>query len=186
MRIAYADPPYIGQAAKHYGKQPSYAGEVDHEALIHRLINEFPDGWALSCSSPSLRLLLPRCPEDVRVAAWVKPFHIFKKGIRPAYAWEPVLFRGGRNKNHPPPPKGGKATTPKDWVSANITLKKNLVGVKPEAFCFWLFDLMGMTADDEWFDLFPGTGAVSTAWGVYRQRLSLVTDGVQLELQTTA
>lgn len=29
MRVAYADPPYIGQAMKHYGAQPN-AAEVDH------------------------------------------------------------------------------------------------------------------------------------------------------------
>jgi hypothetical protein len=72
--VAYADPPYIGQAAKYYAGQPDYAGEVDHRALIQRLVADFPDGWALSCTSNSLRFLLPLCPQDVRVGAWVKPF----------------------------------------------------------------------------------------------------------------
>jgi hypothetical protein len=127
VRLAYADPPYIG-CAHLYRDHPDYAGEVDHEALIARLVAEFPDGWALSCTSNSLRYLLPLCPEDVRVGAWVKPFHAYKRGVRPAYAWEPVIYRGGRNKNHPPPAKGGEATTPKDWVAANITLQKGLTG----------------------------------------------------------
>ncbi|HXJ29495.1 MAG TPA: hypothetical protein VNG35_02590 [Gemmatimonadales bacterium] len=170
MRVAFADPPYVGQAARHYRHEASYAGEVDHAALLARLGAEFPDGWALSCSSPSLRLLLPLCPEDVRVAAWVKPFHAFKKGVRPAYAWEPVLFRGGRNSGQPPPPKGGRATTPRDWVSANITLRCGLVGVKPEAFCYWLFDLLGLKRGDDLVDLFPGTGAVSDAWARWQTR----------------
>lgn len=36
MRIAYADPPYIGQAKRHYRNDPSGipAAEVDHAALI--------------------------------------------------------------------------------------------------------------------------------------------------------
>src|SRR5215469_2498972 len=164
MIVAYADPPYIGQAAKHYAGQPDYAGEVDHAALILRLVAEFPDGWALSCKSNSLRYLLPLCPSEVRVGAWVKPFHAYKRGIRPAYAWEPVIYLGGRNKNHPPPPKGGKATTPKDFVSANITLQRGLVGAKPEKFCFWLFDLLGLGYGDTLVDLYPGTGAVTEAW----------------------
>jgi hypothetical protein len=167
MRVAYADPPYIGQAKRHYGNESTYAGEVDHEALIRQLVAEFSDGWALSCSSPSLRYLLPLCPDDVRIGAWVKPFHAFKKGVRPAYAWEPVIYRGGRNVGHPPPPKGGKATTPRDWVSANITLQKGLVGVKPPAVCAWIFDLLGMQAGDTLVDLFPGSGAVTEAWAVY-------------------
>ena len=106
MIFAYADPPYLGQGKKLYGDHPE-ASEWDnpgtHIALIDRLREEFPDGWALSASSPSLRILLPVCPDDIRIAAWVKPFCAFKKGVRPCYAWEPVLFRGGRNKNHPPP-----------------------------------------------------------------------------------
>jgi hypothetical protein len=101
------------------------------------------------------------CPDDVRVSAWVKPFHVFKKGVRPAYAWEPVLFRGGRNQGHPPPPKGGKATTPRDWHSANITLRKGLTGTKPESVCRWILDLLGFQPNDELDDLFPGTGVMS-------------------------
>lgn len=171
LRMAYADPPYLGQSRKHYSGHADYAGEVDHDGLIGRLINEYPDGWALSCSSPSLRTLLPLCPADVRVAAWVKPFHIFKKGVRPAYAWEPVIFTGGRNKGHKPPLKGGQANTPRDWVSANITLKRGLVGVKPEAFCFWLFDLLNLQTGDILDDLYPGSGAVGWAWQSYQRQL---------------
>jgi len=174
MRVAYADPPYLGQAKKHYGNESTYAGEVDHAALIGQLVAEFPDGWALSCSSPSLRFLLPLCPEDARIGAWVKPFHVFKRGIRPAYAWEPVIYRGGRNTGHPPPPKGGVATTPKDWVAAAITLRKGLVGVKPDVFSYWIFAVLGLGAGDELVDLFPGSGAVTRAWEAYRSGLFAV------------
>ncbi len=95
MEFAYADPPYIGQAFKHYRDHPDFAGEVDHVALIDQLCSGRFDGWALSCSSPSLRYLLPLCPETVRVGAWVKPFHALKRNVRPSYGWEPVVFWGG-------------------------------------------------------------------------------------------
>jgi hypothetical protein len=158
VRFAYADPPYVGQAKRHYGKEPTYAGEVDHSALIGKLVDEFPDGWALSCSSPSLRMLLPMCPDDVRVGAWVKPFASFKPGVNPAYAWEPVLWRGGRKRNR-------TDDTVRDWVAANITLKRGLSGVKPDAFCFWVFALLGaVRREDSLVDLFPGSGAVTFAW----------------------
>lgn len=171
MRFAYADPPYIGQAKKHYAHDPQCA-EVDHRALLVRLRDEFADGWALSCSTPSLEEILHLArgvfgPGQVRIGAWVKPFHVFKKGVRPAYAWEPIVFRGGRNKKHPPPLKGGKATTPRDWVSANITLRRGLVGAKPEVVCRWLFDLLGARPGDELVDVYPGTGGVSRAWDIY-------------------
>ncbi|SRR6266581_2405163 len=162
MRIAYADPPYPGQAKRHYDSP-----EVDHAWLLDMLCRDYPDGWALSTSSTALKLVLPLCPDDVRIGAWVKPFHAFKRGVRPAYAWEPVLYRGGRNPPavpHPPPPRNGKATTPKDWVAANITLQRGLVGAKPEKVCHWLFDLLGLHPDDELADLFPGSGAVTRAW----------------------
>lgn len=150
MRIAYADPPYVGQARKHYKSE-----EVDHVALIARL-GEY-DGWALSASSPSLRYLLPLCPPNVRVAAWVKPFCAFKANVNPAYAWEPVLFVPARSGRRDIP-------TVRDWVSVCITLKKGLTGCKPEDFCQWLFRLLGMELDDEFDDLFPGTGIVSICW----------------------
>lgn len=168
ITVAYADPPYLGQGRKHYGRHHEEAAVWDapeaHRDLIERLVAEYPDGWAMSCSSPSLRTLLPMCPEDVRVGAWVKPFHAFKKGVRPAYAWEPVIYTGGRNAKHPPPEKGGKATTPRDWVSANIMLRRGLTGAKPEPFCMWLFDLLNLRPGDQLDDLFPGTGAIADAW----------------------
>ena len=163
MRFAYADPPYIGQAKKHYSHDPNCA-EVDHGALIDGLCADYPDGWALSCSSPSLQLILALCPDDVRVAAWVKPFAVFKPNVNPAYAWEPVIFRGGRKRDR-------TAATVRDWVSANITLQRGLVGAKPEGFCFWLFDVLGMEAGDDFADLFPGTGGVMAAWQRWQNQL---------------
>jgi hypothetical protein len=164
MRFAYADPPYLGCGAKHYGTHHPDAADWDdpetHRALIGRLTAEYPDGWALSCHVPSLRVLLPMCPDDVRIGAWVKPFHALKRGVRPSYGWEPVIFRGGRNRNHPPPPKGGTATTPRDFISANITLRKGLTGAKPEPVCRWVLDILGFRPGDTLVDLFPGTGVM--------------------------
>jgi len=132
---------------------------VDHAELIDRL-NTY-DAWALSCSSPSLQSILSLCPDDVRVMAWVKPFASFKPGVNPAYAWEPVVVRGGRKR-------GREDMTVRDWVSANITLRRGLSGVKPKTFCHWLFAVLGMEPEDEFDDLFPGSGAVSREWEVFR------------------
>lgn len=162
MRVAYADPPYMGQSAKHYRNHPDYAGEVDHEELIDRLVRDYPDGWALSCSSPSLKDILPMCPGDVRVMAWVKPFAIFKPNVNPGYCWEPVIVRGGRQKRDRTEP------TVRDWVSANVTLRRGLSGVKPTEFCYWLFAVMGLQRGDTFDDLFPGSGAVSAAWAEWQ------------------
>jgi hypothetical protein len=157
MRVAYADPPYIGQAMKHYGRDPNCA-EVDYAQLIERL-NGY-DAWALSLSSPTLKQVLAVCPDDVRIGAWVKPFCAFKVNVNPAYAWEPVIFRGGRKLTR-------EQDTIRDWVSEVITLKKGLAGVKPERFCHWIFDFLGMIPGDELYDLYPGSGAVGYAWLSY-------------------
>lgn len=168
MRLAYADPPYLGNCRlydhDHGNDGLCWDDLTTHKLLIERLQADYYDGWALSASSPSLQTILPLCPPNVRIAAWVKPFCVFKKGVRPAYAWEPVLFVGGRNPSsgykHPPPEKGGKQTTPKDFVSANITLKKGLIGAKPEAFCRWILEVLNVKPEDTLVDLFPGTGVM--------------------------
>lgn len=163
MRFAYADPPYIGQARKHYSHDPNCA-EVDHAELIVRLMDY--DGWALSLSSPSLKQILALCPDGVRVGAWVKPFCAFKANVNPAYAWEPVIFWGGRKRTR-------EQETVRDWVSQPITLKRGLVGAKPGRFCFWIFELLGMEHGDELHDLYPGTGAVTNFWQLYCDSPSL-------------
>lgn len=166
IRIAYADPPYIGQAKKYYRKHPDYAGEVDHAALIERLVAEFPDGWALSLSAKSLQIILAMCPPDVRVMAWVKPMTPMLPGIRLQYGWEPVIMRGGRQGKH----VTGHSMV-RDWLSWSpfdvmFGRRKpgHVIGRKPERFCHWLFECLGLGPEDEVVDLFPGSGAVGQTW----------------------
>jgi hypothetical protein len=166
MRVAYADPPYPGQAKRHYGNHPDYAGEVDHAELIQNLTSY--DGWCLHTASTTLKQVLDLCPEDVRVMAWVKPFAAFKPNVPVAYAWEPVIVKACRK-----PVVSGRIVM-RDWCSCSITLKRGLVGVKPEAVCRWLFEVMGMKPSDELIDLFPGSGAVTRAWVSWQNQLSLL------------
>jgi len=168
MRFAYADPPYLGCGVTHYGHQHERAADYDsldaHAALIDRLVREFPEAWALSLHSPSLRAILPLCPEGVRVGGWFKPFASFKPNVNPAYCWEPVIFWGGRSAAE----RGGrKALTTRDYVEAGITLKRGTSGAKPERFAFWIFEFLGARAGDEFHDLFPGSGAVTRAWNTW-------------------
>src|SRR6266568_616071 len=85
LRIGYADPPYPGQAAKHYAEHPDYAGEVDHAELLQRLDADY-DGWVLHTSSPALEHVLHLARDlgvgPYRVMAWVKPFAAFKRNVR--------------------------------------------------------------------------------------------------------
>lgn len=165
MRFAYADPPYLGSAKKLYGKHHAQAGDFDsvetHIRLIDGLSRVFPDGWALSMASTNLRRLLHHCPEDVRVGGWFKPFAIFKPNVNPAYAWEPVIYRGGRKRGRDMP-------TLRDWITVNITLKKGLTGAKPPEFNKWVIEFLNARpGEDEMVDLFPGTGSMGDAWANY-------------------
>lgn len=164
MRFAYADPPYIGCAKRHYKDRPDYAGEVDHKALLEQFYHEFPDGWALSSHMKGLWDLIPMIPKDwkCRVAAWVKPYFGAKPNVNPGYAWEPVIFRGGRKHER-------YDSSIRDWLACNATFGTGLPGAKPDEFCYWIFELLNMQPGDEFVDLFPGTGRVTRAWEIYQE-----------------
>lgn len=169
MRFAYADPPYLGCSKTHYSDHPEHAvyDTIEgHRALIERLVDEFPDGWALSMTSGNLHALLPLCPPDVRVMAWVKPFAAFKANVTVAYAWEPVIVRGGRKRSR-------SQDTVRDWCAVGITLKRGLTGAKPDEFCFWLFSVLNIHPGDELVDIFPGSGAVGRAWDTWQRQRRL-------------
>ena len=156
MRIAYADPPYIGMAGVYPEKK-----EVDHRDLVNDLCADY-DMWALSCHTPSLKEILSYCPNDVRIAAWVKPFCSFKPGVNPAYAWEPVVFWHARSRAR-------DVDTVRDWLAESITMKKGLVGAKPAKFCYWIFELLGAEPTDDFTDLYPGTGIVGRCWESWKR-----------------
>lgn len=165
MRVAYADPPYPGMS-HFYRYHPDYGGEVDHGDLVARMCAEF-DAFALHTASTTLQQVLAVCPDDVRVGAWVKSFAVFKPGVNPAYAWEPVIFRGWRNDS------SKQSVTVTDWISHPITLNKGLVGAKPPAVIEWAFRVLGLSADDELSDLFPGTGIVARTWDAWRSQRTI-------------
>lgn len=153
-RIAYADPPYPGMAAL-YRDQPTYGGEVDHAALIASLSAGY-DGWALSTSAKALRDVLPLCPPEARVCAWVKPHGVRKSTWGLHNSWEPLIVVPARNL------RPGK----RDWLAAQPARGGGtLIGRKPAAFCCWMFDMLGALPGDSLDDLFPGTGIVGRAWG---------------------
>jgi hypothetical protein len=165
MRFAYADPPYPGKSARYYREHPDYKGEVDHEALIRQLEEEYPDGWAVSTSAEALPLVLGYCTTAVGVAAWFRGERPTKSG-RPLNAWEPVVFAGGRYATR----DAGDARRIDALVHvsrARLTDPKRVTGTKPAKFLWWLFDLLGARPGDELADLFPGSGGVGRAWRIF-------------------
>lgn len=154
MRLAYADPPYLGCCKLYdhfHGDDGRCWDDLDtHRRLIDRLDSEF-DGWAYCMTSTSLPQLAPLMPAGARVAAWVKPFAAFKRNVRIAYTWEPVLFSPGRDRSTDGAPVG------RDHLAEPITLRRGFTGAKPQKFNRWVLDLLGYVEGDEVTDLFPGT-----------------------------
>lgn len=160
MRFAFADPPYYQCAVKFYGDHPDAAvyDTIDgHRALVKRLRDEFPDGWALCMGSVDIIELVPHLadllPKGTRTGAWCKSFASFKPNVNPAFTWEPVLFLPGRRGDR-------TRLTVKDHLVEPIALQKGLTGAKPPAFNRWVLDLLGWLPGDELVDLFPGTGGM--------------------------
>lgn len=157
MKFAYADPPYLGccKLYDHYHPDGRCWDDLEtHRLLIERLKADY-DGWALSLSAPSLEHIQPLCP-GVRVAPWAKTFAAFKKNVRIAYTWEPVLFVPGRDSSVDGAPVG------RDHLCAPITMRKGFTGAKPRVFCDWVLDLLGWVPGDELDDLYPGTGVMGS------------------------
>jgi hypothetical protein len=43
-------------------------------------------------------------------------------------------------------------------------MRRGFCGAKPERFCFWVFEGLNINREDNFYDLFPGSGAVTSAW----------------------
>lgn len=187
MRFAYADPPYPGQALRHYKHHADFDGEVDHGALIERLMDEFADGWALSTSEAALKDVLELVPRatpsrknkgrylsgtGVRILAWIKPQSAWMP-TNPQYCWEPVLLYGGRRTAGRPPIRNYLICSPQGFTFRPRPAG-HVIGAKPAEFCRWIFDLLGAGAEDELVDLFPGSGAVGREWELYRAQPRLL------------
>ena len=159
MKFAYADPPYFGcgkMYAHLHDEARIWDNKQTHLDLITRLCDEYPDGWALSCNPKDLSWLLPACPEDARVGAWVKNYHAVRPLVNIQYAWESVIVNGGRViKNRKP--------FLRDWVTGPATRQTGTPGAKPDYFNRWVLLMLGYQEGDTFDDLFPGSGGMERA-----------------------
>lgn len=166
MKFGYADPPYPNLSAKYYR-----GSEVNHENLVSRLRDEYPNGWALSTSPAGLEMVLGVCnvligPNLVRVCPWVRGA---RRGVsmRPRASWEPLIVFGGR------PRRVGPAEVSDDSLvlhpSRHLTLPRRVIGMKPPGFSAWMFRQLGAARGDTLDDLYPGSGAVGRAWKLFQK-----------------
>lgn len=179
LRLAIADPPYLGRARRWYGdgrgpgrgrtqtgrngRQPDQHPDAQrwdrvqtHHQLIEQLTRDY-DGWALACAPDSLSALLPAAPADATVGIWLRP-NAMPGGGRILRSWEPVIFyvskqRRGRDR--------GMAT--RDALTAPVR-QQGFLGSKPPEWTRWVLAMLGYDPGlDDLDDLFAGSGAVAAA-----------------------
>ena len=184
MRLAIADPPYLGRANRYYGDGCGYGygeGRADshpeaskwdsvetHWQLVDELEANY-DGWAIALSVHSLSQYLTKIETDsrngIRVMAWHKPASV-PSGNRVGSYWEPVIVRIPASR------KGwGKGKKTKDVLIANPN-RIGFVGSKPIEWTYWILDVLGYEQGDEVIDLFNGSGAVNKAIQQYEREQS--------------
>lgn len=183
MRLAIADPPYLGRAEMFYGEQDmatmNFHGSIwqtykadrhpdahlwdlpeTHKAMVDRLVSEY-EGWVIAMVPDSLRHYLQWVPERTRIAVWHNP-NVMPTGSHPRRRWEPVLVyvpTGRRHVSAAPTPVGDVLTA--GHQQPGVKPHQRFAGRKPAAWTRWVLDMLGYDPDtDTVDDLFPGSGAV--------------------------
>jgi hypothetical protein len=186
MKLAIADPPYLGRASTWYGSSirksqlgALYGGTAKinykpadyhpdahkwdnietHKELIQNLESNY-DGFALCMAHDNLQDLLPLFKSKVKICIWYKWTLPSRSVISNNY--EPVIIRVPKSR------KGARKgfTTP-DVLMYQKRDGLGFAGRKPAAFTHWLLSLMQYQENDEVHDLFNGSGAVSEAINTY-------------------
>lgn len=172
MKLAIADPPYLGRAARWYGGGGGRgygAGEADyhpdasewddparHEALVRQLDYAY-DGWAIAASPATFALYMQVRP-DARVLIWHRE-NAQPSGSRIKGEWEPVLVHVPESRRG----RGAGLIVP-DVLRCGIQNRTSFAGAKPQRWTRWVLDVLGHDPDtDTVDDLFPGSGAVGHA-----------------------
>jgi hypothetical protein len=190
MKLAIADPPYLGRAELFYGEREvermNFHGNINqmykadkhpdahlwdqpaqHEALVQQLLADY-DGWAIAMVPDNLRHYLQWVPDETLIAVWHNP-RVMPTGRHPRRRWEPVLIHRapGRKKiTAVPAPVGDVFTAPHGHGS--------FAGAKPRGWTRWVLDMLGYDpATDTVTDLFPGSGAVAAEINQHVLQLSV-------------
>nr|WP_274637086.1 hypothetical protein [Microbacterium bovistercoris] len=182
MRLAIADPPYLGRADRWYGdgrgsgrtrtdggyrgrngRKPDHhpdAARWDdpaaHRELVERLDAEF-DGWAVCGHASTTGLLLAAAPARAQLAIWGRP-NAVPGGARVVNTWEPVVVcvpRARRDRS--------TGLRVRDLLVAPVR-RQGFLGSKPPEWTRWVLDMLGYDpSSDELVDVFAGSGAVAAA-----------------------
>ncbi len=181
--LVYADPPYANcrfrYARKNSSRQWGRNSRADFmRELIARMdsLRAADGACALSMATPELELL-PLFPSRRRVLAWVKPYAVFRPGVWPAFAWEPVVIWG----NLPGRAEQKASQTPPDWFSCPPQKPSKREGAhenpKPEAVMEWVINMALGPRRGPALDLFAGSCTMARV----AERLGMSATAVDLD-----
>lgn len=173
MRLAIADPPYLGRANRWYGTGRGSGGgrhvadhhpeahvwdrAETHRDLVRQLQDEY-DGWAIAAAPDTLPVYLGAVVGIVpRFMVWHRR-NSPPSGSRVASTFEVVVLSipAGRSAH-------GTGLHVADVLDAPAP-RRGFAGAKPEAWTRWVLDALGYRPDiDTVHDLFNGSGAVAAA-----------------------
>lgn len=189
MRLAIADPPYLGRAERHYGAGAGQArgnfGSGSRRARTGRknsryTTTEHPDAWLWDIPATHQMLVRDLCEhyDGWAISMWPTSLYVYlavapddarvgvaekmrpvPSGSRITTAWEPVLF-------YVPPARRGRGSglAVRDVLRMSTTPEADHVGAKPAEWTRWVLAVLGYDpATDTVDDLFPGSGAVTDA-----------------------
>lgn len=175
VRFAYADPPYLGQGKRYAHLHPDaliWDDPATHTALVERLEDEYPDGWAVSLS-PEPRAILAYMGPSREWAVWHRSgWNTSIPQARISKNFELVVYRTAvpNTKAHGPMVATVFTLGGQNWQLASRSLTHT--GSKPEEFCHWVLDLLGYNPEtDQLDDLFPGEGAMTRVAAQHRLNL---------------
>lgn len=132
-----------------------------HRRLLEELLDQF-DGWAIATSPDGLGAYHP-LPVPARLLVWAKRRPV-PTGHRITTTWEPVIL-------YPPRARRARVSRGRGTYEKQVPdilhaapPAYGFAGAKPSAWTHWVLDAMGYNpAEDTVADLFPGSGAVSSA-----------------------
>lgn len=190
MKLAIADPPYLGYADMWYGSgeglQPSGPGNIappkqadrhpdaklwddpaQHRDLVAKLEANY-DGWAIAMAATNVRAYSAWLPSDARFAIWHDPAKM-PNNQHPRRRYEVVAIwvpEGRRRIND-------VGLTVGDVLSVAHNSHDGFAGAKPRAWTEWVLAMLGhCDLHDDVEDLFAGSGAVAEV--LAQRRLTLV------------
>jgi hypothetical protein len=177
LKMAIADPPYLGTAKRFYGldgvgngKGSNYITNTNpnaelfddpatHLEMLDYLQDNF-DSWAIAMNTHSLGTYLKKLKmggdSGYRICSWIRT-NSQPTGSRIRPSWEPVLIY-----NHSSRRSYAHGARTKDYLICGAP-RNGFIGAKPYEWTEWVTNLLGYTEGDKIADLFPGSGAVTAA-----------------------